>query len=74
LPAVIIRSAKFVDHHHDLRQDLVIELLGLIDGLAPSRVIAGPDLAPELGAARLRLQHLVVEALERAHAEAAIMR
>ena len=57
---------KLVDDHHDLRQDLVFELLDFVERLAAAGVVAGLDPPSELGALGLRVAHLLVEAGQRA--------
>ena len=61
---------ELVDDDHDLRQDLVFQLLHLVARLAGLGIVAGLHPAPELGALRLGLAHLGVEAGQLAHAEA----
>jgi hypothetical protein len=65
---------ELVDHHHDLRQDLVVELLGLVDRLAAVGVIAGLHLAPELGARALASSTLSLKLLSARTPRLAIMR
>ena len=60
---------QLVDHHHDLRQRLEIQLLLLIDGLAGFGVIAGLDAAAERLALGLGGAHLLVVIGEVAHGD-----
>jgi hypothetical protein len=60
---------ELVDDHHDLRQDLVFELLHLVFRLAGLLVVAGLHAAAERLALGLGLAHLGVEAGELAHAD-----